>query len=113
MSLLDLVEQYDLVWLAPDALGQGAAVVVADIARRRADQPRDRVPLHVFRHIEAGDLNAERAGELAGDLGLADAGRPREQIGTDRLFGVAQAGAGELDRRHQRLDRRVLAEYHR
>ena len=51
-------------------------------------------------------------GELLGDLGLADAGRAGEEVGADRLFGVAQAGAGELDRRGERLDRLVLAVDH-
>ena len=41
-------------------------------------------------------------GELARDFGLADAGRAGEEIGADRLLAVAQAGAGELDRRGQR-----------
>ena len=113
MGLLDLVEQQHAVRMLVDRVGQQPALVEADIARRRADQPRHRVPLHVFRHVEAGDLDAERAGELARHLGLADAGRAGEQIGADRLFGIAQAGARQLDRRDQRLDRRVLAEHHR
>ena len=85
------------------------ALVEADIAGRRADQPAHRVPLHVFRHVEAQQLDAERRGKLLGDLGLADAGRAGEQVGADRLLGIAQAGAGELDGRGQRLDRLVLA----
>ena len=52
--------------------------------------------------------HAEAGGELLGDLGLADAGRAREQIAADRLLRLAQAGAGKLDRRGQRLDRLVL-----
>ena len=36
-------------------------------------------------------------GELLGDLGLADAGRAREQVAADRLLRLAQAGARELD----------------
>jgi len=53
--------------------------------------------LHIFRHVEARDLDAEALGELAGDLGLADAGWPREQVAADRLLTVAQAGALQLD----------------
>ena len=45
------------------------------------------------------------------DLGLADAGGAGEQVAADRLLRLAQAGAGELDRRGQRLDRLVLAEH--
>ena len=42
MRLLDLVEQHDLIGPPAHRLGQRAAFVVADIARRRADQPRRR-----------------------------------------------------------------------
>lgn len=54
-------------------------------------------------------LDAERGGELARDLGLADAGRAGEEVAADRLLAVAQAGTGELDRGGQRLDRLLLA----
>ncbi len=71
------------------------------------------MPLHVFRHVEADQLDAERGGQLLGDFGLSDAGRTGEQIAADRLFGLAQAGARQLDRCRQRLDRLVLAVDHR
>ena len=112
MRLLDLVEQQHAMRMLVDAVGQQAALVEADIAGRRADQPRDGVALHVFRHVEAQQLDAERGGQLLGDFGLADAGRAGEQVGADRLFRFAQAGARQLDRRGQRGDRRVLAEDH-
>ena len=113
MRLLDLVEQQHGVRMLVDRIGQQAALVEADIARRRADQPRDRVPLHVFRHVEADQLDAQGRGELARDLGLADAGRAGEQVVADRLLRVAQSGAGQLDRGGERVDRLVLAEHHR
>src|SRR2546423_5947709 len=53
MSLLDLIEQHYLIGPPPHRLGERTAFVVADIAWRRADQPRDRVLLHVFRHVES------------------------------------------------------------
>ena len=53
MRLLDLVEQDDLIGTAAHGFGERAALLVADIARRRADQPRDRVLLHVLGHVEA------------------------------------------------------------
>jgi hypothetical protein len=43
---------------------------------------------------------------------LPTPGGPGEQVVADRLFRLAQAGAGQLDRRGQRLDRVVLAEHH-
>ena len=114
MRLLDLVQQQHRVRMLVDRVGQQAALVEADIARRRADQPRlTRVPLHVLRHVEADQLDAHGRGQLPRHLGLADAGRAAEQVVADRLLRLAQAGAGQLDRRGQRLDRLVLAEHHR
>jgi hypothetical protein len=109
VRLLDLVEQDDAVRMLVDLVGQEAALVVADVAWRRADQPADRVPLHVLRHVEAQQLDAQRGGQLLGDLGLADAGGPAEQVAADRLLRVAEAGAGHLHGRGQLLDRLVLA----
>ncbi len=95
-----------------DAVGQHAALVEADIARRSADQAGNRVFLHVFRHVEAQQLHPERIGQLFGHLGLAHAGRPGEEVVADGLLRLAQAGARQLDRARQRLDRLVLAEHH-
>ena len=41
MRLLDLIEQQHAMRVLVDRVGQQAALVEADIARRRADQPRD------------------------------------------------------------------------
>ena len=60
VRLLDLVEQDHLVGPPPHRLGQRAALLVADIAGRRADQPRDRVLLHVLRHVDADHRRARR-----------------------------------------------------
>ena len=94
-----------------DRVGQQAALIVADIARRRADQAADAVPLHIFAHVEALQRDAHDRGELARDLGLADAGGAGEEVGADRLVGIAKARAGELDRRGEPVDRIVLAEH--
>ena len=78
MRLLDLVEQDDLIGPAPHRFGERAAFVVADIARRRADQARDRVLLHVLGHVDADQrvfVVEQIFGERLGQLGLADAGR--------------------------------------
>ncbi len=56
------------------------------------------------------NCDAQHLGQLLGQLGLADAGRPGEQEAADRPLGLAQAGAVHLDRRRQPLDRRVLTE---
>ena len=53
VGLLDLVEQHDRVRAAAHGLGQLAALVVADVAGRRADEARDGVLLHVLGHVDA------------------------------------------------------------
>ena len=95
-----------------DAVGQEPALIKADIAGRCADQPRDGMALHVFRHVEAQELDAHGFGELACHLGLAHAGGAGEEIAADGLFRFAQAGPRQLDRRCQRLDGLVLPEHH-
>ena len=73
MRLLDLVHQHDAVRMLGHRLGELAALVEADVARRRADQAGHRVPLHVLRHVVAKQLDAQAIRQLAGDLGLAHA----------------------------------------
>ena len=78
MRLLDLVEQHDLIGPPPHRLGERAALVIADIARRRADQPGDRMLLHVFRHVDAHHrvlVVEQECRKRLGKFGLADAGR--------------------------------------
>ena len=53
VGLLDLVEQDDRVRAPAHGLGELAALLVADVAGRRADEPRDGVLLHVLRHVDA------------------------------------------------------------
>src|ERR1700726_3058496 len=98
MRLLDFVEEQHAMRMLVDAVREQAALVEADIAGRRADEPRYGVALHIFRHVEADDLDAKGRRQLPRHFGLADAGRAREQVTADRLFRLAQAGAGELDR---------------
>src|SRR3546814_6459685 len=85
MRLLDLIEQQHAVRMLVDRVGEEAALVVADIARGRADQAAHRMALHVFGHVEALERNAHDRGELTRHLGLADAGGAREEIVADRL----------------------------
>ena len=97
MRLLDLVEQHDLIGPPPHRLGERAALVVADIARRRADQARDRVLLHVLRHVDADERRLvveQEFRQRLGQLGLADAGRAKEHERADRPVRILQTGAG-------------------
>ncbi len=91
MRLFDLVEQDHLIGTAADGFGQHAAFLVTDIARRRAEQPRDRVFLHEFAHVDAdhcGGVVEQEFGERLGQFGLADAGRAKEQERAERAVGV-------------------------
>src|SRR5580698_11076503 len=98
MRFLDLVEQQYAMRMLIDAVGEQASLIEANIAGWRADQPRNGMALHVFRHVEADHLDAKGGSQLLRDFGLADAGWAREQITADRLFRFAQAGACQLDR---------------
>ena len=81
---------------APHGLGQLSAFVVADVARRGADQPRHGVLLHVLGHVDAHDRALVVEQELRQglrQLGLADAGRADEQEDSGRAVGIAEPGA--------------------
>ena len=85
---------------APHRLGELAALVVADVAGRRADEAGHRVLLHVLAHVDAdhGPLVVEEElGQRPGQLGLADAGRPEEQERADRPVRVGEAGPAAAD----------------
>jgi len=114
VGLLDLVEEDDRVWPPAHGLGQLAALVVADVARGRADQAGHRVLLHVLRHVEAHErvlVVEQELGERSGELGLADAGRAHEEEGADRPAGVAEAGPGPADGVRHEEERFVLAHH--
>ena len=114
VRLLDLVEQHHGVRPAAHGLGELAALLVADVAGRRADQPRHRVLLHVLAHVDADHrlLGVEQElRQRPGQLGLADAGGPEEQERADRAVGVLQAGARAAQRVGHGLHRLVLADH--
>ena len=101
MSLLDLVQEDDGVGTALDALGELTALLVTDVARRRADELGDGVLLHKLRHVEAdeGFFRAEEElGEGARDFGFADAGGTEEEKRADGTRGVLEAGTGAANR---------------
>ena len=111
MRLFDLVEEHDGIGLAPHPLRELAALLMADIARRRADEPRDAVPLHILRHIHADErllIAEERLGKRAAELRLSDAGRPEEEEAADRPVRVAEADAAAADGVRDRVHRLLL-----
>src|SRR5690349_9868393 len=80
----------------PHGFGELAALVVADVTRRRADQTRDGVLLHVLRHVDPHHrvlVAEEELGERPRQLGLAHPGRAEEDERAGRALRVLQAGA--------------------
>ena len=80
MRFLDLVEQDNGVGAAPDRLGELTGLLIADVSGRRANQPRHRVLLLVFGHVDADHrmlVVEQELGEGARKLGLAHARRDR------------------------------------
>jgi len=112
MCLLDLIEQQYTMRMLGHGIGQQAALIETHIAGRRPDQARDSVALHVFRHVEADQLETERFRQLAAGFGLADTGRTREQEAGYRLLAHLEPGTRELDGSRQRIHGRSLTKHH-
>src|SRR4051794_28260086 len=111
VRLLDLVEQEHAVRLAPHGLGELAALVVADVARGRADEPRHGVLLHVLGHVDAHHrvlVTEEELGQGPGQLRLADARRAEEHERARGPLRVLQACARAADRLGDHVDCGVL-----
>ena len=113
VRLLDLVEQDHGVGPAPHRFGQLPALVVADVSGRRADEPRHRVLLHVFGHVDADHVRLvveQEVGERPRQLGLADAGRAQKDERADGPIRVLQTGARAAHRVRHRGHGLVLAD---
>src|SRR3954454_964072 len=103
--------------VSPPALaaepGGRATLVVADVTGGRADQTRDGVLLHVLGHVDAHHrflVAEEELGERARELGLAHAGRAKEDERAGRALRILEARARAADRLRDDLDGRVLAD---
>src|SRR2546429_397028 len=100
MGLLDLVEQDHAVRPAPDRLGELAALLEADVARRRAEQAGDRVLLLALRHVDAdhGPLVVEQElGPGPGQLRLAYTRWPQEERRSELALALRDGHFGVLD----------------
>mmetsp|Transcript_4404 Transcript_4404/g.13970 ORF Transcript_4404/g.13970 Transcript_4404/m.13970 type:complete len:959 (-) Transcript_4404:401-3277(-) len=113
VRLLHLVEENDAVGPVPHGLGELTALVVADVAGRRAEEARHGVLLRVLGHVEAQqragvvvDLLRQRLGEFR----LAHARRAEERKGGDGLGRVAEARFAAPDRVGDEVDRVGLAD---
>ena len=100
MRLFDLVEEHDGVRLAPHLFRQLPALVVANVARRRADQARYRVLFHILAHVDADHrvLAAKhRLGKRFAELRLAHARGTEEEERPNRPFRILDADAPAAD----------------
>ena len=81
MRLFDLIEEHHGIRMPPHRLGELPALVVADIARRRTDEPRHGVLLHVFAHVESDDgilVIEKEFGQRLAQLGFTHPGGPEK-----------------------------------
>ena len=100
VGLFDLIEQHNAVGGAAHGLGQLAALLIADVSRRRTDQTRDAEFLHILGHVDTDHvLLVVKQGlrQRLGQLGLADARGAEEQEAADGAVRVRDAGAGAQD----------------
>ena len=114
MGLLDFIEQHHLIRPAAHSFSQNAAFIIADIARRRADEPRHCVLLHELAHVDAHQcliVIEQKACERFSQFSLADTGWPEEQETAKRAVGVLQASTCTAHRLRDALDRFGLADH--
>ena len=113
VRLLDLVEEHDGIRAAANGLGELAAFIEADVARRRADEASDGVALHVLAHVDAhhrGLVVEEELGEGARSFGLAHAGGAEEDEAADGALGIAEASAAAANGVRHGEQRLILAD---
>ena len=113
VRLFDLVEQHHTVRLAAHGLCELAALVVADVSRRRADETRDGELLHVLGHIDAHEvvfIIKETVGEGLCKLRLANARGAEEEEAADGAVRVRDACARALDGLGDEAHRLVLTD---
>ena len=100
VGLFNLVKEHHAVRAAADGFGELTALIVAKVARGRAQQAGRGVLLLILRHIELeqGFLAAEPAGGKGlGEGGLAHAGGPQKEHGPHGAARLPQPGAAAPD----------------
>ena len=112
VRFFDFIEQKHAIRLLVHRLGEQAALLEAHIARRRADQARHGMALHIFRHIKALQRHAERESQLPRHFGFAHAGGAGKEKAADGFVGQTQARARHFHGGHQGFDGAVLAKHH-
>ena len=100
MGLFHLVEQDHAVGVAAHRLGELAALLVAHVARGRADEPADAEFFHIFGHVDADHVLfavEQGLGQRLCQLGFAHARGAQEQKAADGPPGVRNARPAAQD----------------
>jgi len=111
VRLLHFVEHDDDVRLLAHAVGKLPAALIAHVAGRRADQPADRVLVHVLGHVQLQQrvFAAEHElGQCLGQLGFSDTRGPQEDKRADRPPRVLEPCSGAAHGPRQRANGLVL-----
>ena len=104
MGLLDLVEEHHAIGAPSHRLGEEPSLVIANVAGRRADQPRHRVLLHELAHVETHHgllVVEEELGQRAHRLGLSHARGAEEDERADRSVRILESRPGAAHRVRQ------------
>ena len=112
MRLLDFVEENHRVWLAPNGLGQLAALIVSYISRRRTYKTADCMTFLILGHINPRYhilIIEQELRESLGQLCLAHAGGTHEEERTDWAFLIGKTGTTSSDSVCNSPDGLVLA----
>src|SRR5579885_1391030 len=114
MRLFDLIQQDDRIRRAANTLRQLAALFVAHVSRRRANELRNGVLLHEFGHVEAHQRlfrAEEEFREAARHFRLADARRSKEKEAAHGPRRRLEPGAAAANRARESGDGLVLADH--
>jgi hypothetical protein len=113
VGLFDLVEQDHPVGPAANGFSELAALFVADVAWRRAEEAGGGVLLTVLAHVHADDgvlIIEEELRQGLGQFGLADAGGAEEDKRADGSPRIFEPGTRPADGVRQGMDGLVLAD---
>src|ERR1700682_2760023 len=99
--------------MTTDLLGQRPAFFVSDVSRGRTNQPRNRMLLHVFRHIDSDHhpfVIKQKFRQGASQFGLANPGGPQKDEGAKRSPGIRKPRTAAPDGVRDMSERAFLAD---
>src|SRR5438045_1310116 len=94
------------------SLGELPTFVVPHISRRRSDQTRNRMLLHILRHVDADHIVLiveQEFRESTRELSLANSGWSKKDEGADRASRIAQSSSRAANRVSNALQCGILA----